>query len=387
MFVDNVELTISSGKGGAGCVSFWTEKFVIKGGPDGGDGGRGGSVFFKVDNNTDTLSALRGRNVIKAENGRPGEGRKCYGRKGKDTTIIVPPGTQVVDMETDEVLLDLITEGEKIKFLEGGKGGLGNLHFKSSTNQRPTYAQPGLPGVTRHVRLEMKMVADVGLVGFPNVGKSTLISTLSNARPQVANYEFTTLTPKLGVVMVGDYDSFMMADIPGIIEGASDGRGLGLEFLKHIERTKTLLFMIDATNYREMKYQYEILKEEVQRYSAELATRSHAVVITKIDALSVDEVNLLTETFLSDFGLKANEELEKYKADMNYLSYGFKREAWDAYPENEPGFVLPISSVAQFNTEALRYALADFAKEVGRKSVESDTVTTKEDSSDADNTL
>ena len=243
MFVDSVELTISSGKGGAGSISFWTEKFVAKGGPDGGDGGRGGSVYFKVDNNTDTLSGFRGRNHIKAENGRPGEGRKCYGRKGQDTIITVPPGTTVIDMETGEELLDLVNEGEVILFIEGGKGGLGNMHFKSSSNQRPTYAQPGLPGITKHVRLEMKLIADVGLVGYPNVGKSTLISTLSNARPEVANYEFTTLTPKLGVVHMGDYESFMMADIPGIIEGASDGRGLGLEFLKHIERTKTLYFL------------------------------------------------------------------------------------------------------------------------------------------------
>lgn len=362
MFVDNVELTISSGKGGAGCVSFWTEKFVIKGGPDGGDGGKGGSVFFKVDNNTDTLSALRGRNTIKAENGRPGEGRKCYGRKGKDALIVVPPGTQVVDDETGEVVLDLLEEGEKVKFLEGGKGGLGNLHFKSSTNQRPTYAQPGLPGVTKHVRLEMKMIADVGLVGFPNVGKSTLISTLSNAKPQVANYEFTTLTPKLGVVMVGEYDSFLMADIPGIIEGASDGRGLGLEFLRHIERTKTLLFLIDATNYREMKYQYEILHEELKRYSSELAGRNHAVAITKIDALSIEETNQLTEQFLSDIGLQSNGVFAKYKADMNYSCYAYEKEEWDSYKKYEPSFVLPISSVGQFNTEALRYALADFAK-------------------------
>ncbi|OQX77839.1 MAG: GTPase ObgE [Epsilonproteobacteria bacterium 4484_65] len=355
MFVDSVELMISSGKGGAGAISFWTEKFVANGGPDGGDGGRGGSVFFKVDNNTDTLSGLRGRHHIKAENGRPGEGRKCYGRKGQDTIITVPPGTTVVDMETGE---------EIVQFLEGGKGGLGNMHFKSSTNQRPTYAQPGLPGVTKEVRLEMKLIADVGLVGYPNVGKSTLIATLSNARPQVANYEFTTLTPKLGVVHIGDYDSFMMADIPGIIEGASDGRGLGLEFLKHIERTKTLLLMIDAANYREMKYQYETLLVELQRYSETLATRKHAIAITKIDALSQDEVNELTKTFLSDIGLRANDTLNQYKADTKYMSYGFKTDFGVALPEKEPLFVLPISSVAHINTEALRYALDGFVKNV-----------------------
>jgi GTP-binding protein len=266
-------------------------------------------------------------------------------------------------METDEVLLDLLEEGEKVKFLDGGKGGLGNMHFKSSTNQRPTYAQPGLPGITKQVRLEMKMIADVGLVGFPNVGKSTLISTLTNARPQVANYEFTTLTPKLGVVQVGEFDSFMMADIPGIIEGASDGRGLGLEFLRHIERTKTLLFLIDASNYREMKYQYEILHEEVKRYSPELAERNHAIVITKIDALPTEEVNQLIEDFLEAIGLKANQTLRKFKVDEKYLSYGQERESWEEHHSGKPGFVLPISSVAQFNTEALRYALAAFAKE------------------------
>ena len=364
MFVDSVELTISSGKGGAGSISFWTEKFVANGGPDGGDGGRGGSVSFKVDNNTDTLSALRGRRAIKAENGRPGEGRKCYGRKGHDTIITVPPGTQVVDMETGEELFDLVTEGEVVLFLEGGKGGLGNMHFKSSSNQRPTYAQPGLPGITKQIKLEMKLIADVGLVGYPNVGKSTLISTLSNARPEVANYEFTTLTPKLGVVLVGEYDSFMMADIPGIIEGASDGRGLGLEFLKHIERTKTLLLLIDAANYREMKYQYETLLVELQRYSETLATRKHAVAITKIDSLSEDEVNVLTKTFLSDIGLEENGTLNKYKANENYISYGFEKDFGDTLPDEKPLFVLPISSVAHLNTEALRYALAEFIKNV-----------------------
>ena len=364
MFVDSVELLISSGKGGAGSISFWTEKFVSQGGPDGGDGGRGGAVFFQVDNNTDTLSALRGRRHIKAENGRQGEGRKCYGRKGKDLIIVVPPGTIVVNMETDEVLMDLVNEGDMIEFLEGGKGGLGNMHFKSSSNQRPTYAQPGLPGITKQVRLEMKLIADVGLVGYPNVGKSTLIATLSNARPQVANYEFTTLTPKLGVVHMGDYDSYMMADIPGIIEGASDGRGLGHEFLKHIERTKTLLLMIDAANYREMKYQYETLLVELQRYSSTLATRKHAIAITKIDALSKEEVNTLTEVFLEDIGLEANDILGKFKANMDYLSYGFKTDFGIDLPQEKPLFVLPISSVAQINTEALRYAIGTFVKDV-----------------------
>ena len=364
MFVDSVELLISSGKGGAGSISFWTEKFVANGGPDGGDGGRGGAIFFNVDNNTDTLSGLRGKRHLRAENGRQGEGRKCYGRKGEDLIITVPPGTTIVDMETGEELLDLVSEGEMLLFLEGGKGGLGNMHFKSSSNQRPTYAQPGLPGITKQIRLEMKLIADVGLVGYPNVGKSTLIATLSNARPQVANYEFTTLTPKLGVVHLGDYESFMMADIPGIIEGASDGRGLGLEFLKHIERTKTLLLMIDASNYREMKYQYETLLIELQRYSSTLAKRKFAVAITKIDALSKDEINTLIQTFLSDIGLEKNTILSKYKTNEDYISYGFEVDFGVKLPEDEPYFVLPISSVAHLNTEALRYAMGEFIKNV-----------------------
>jgi len=358
MFVDNVELTLSSGKGGAGCVSFHTEKFVIKGGPDGGDGGRGGAVWFQVDNNTDTLSHLRGKRHIKAENGRPGEGRKRYGRSGKDTTVVVPPGTQVVDAETGEVLLDLTEPGTKVKFLEGGKGGLGNVHFKSSTNQRPTYAQPGLPGQTRRVRLEMKLIADVGLVGFPNVGKSTLISTLSNARPEIANYEFTTLTPKLGVVHLGEFDSFMMADIPGIIEGASDGRGLGLEFLRHIERTKSLLLMVDATNYREMAYQLRTLKEELERYSPELARRPYAIALTKIDALSDNEIDGKTEELLEALNLEPNEILEaRFDADAKLLSYAAPRESWEDLPDEGPVFILPVSSVSGRNVEPLRFAL------------------------------
>jgi len=367
MFVDSVDLIVSSGKGGAGCVSFWTEKFVAQGGPDGGDGGKGGHIYFVVDNNTDTLSALRGRNHIKAENGQPGEGRKCYGRKGKSVDIVVPPGTQIVDALTDEVLYDLVEEGTRVLFLEGGKGGLGNTHFKHSSNQRPTYAQPGLPGVTKELRLEMKMIADVGLVGYPSVGKSTLISSISNAKPKVASYEFTTLIPNLGVVMVGEFDSFMMADIPGIIEGASDGRGLGLEFLRHIERTKTLLLLVDAANYREMKYQYETLLVELQRYSSELAKRRFAVAITKCDTFPIEEVNELTQKFLDDIGLEPNKTLNRFKANKEYISYGFKEDFGVELPQDEPLFVLPISSISHLNTEALRYSLKNFVVSVSEQ--------------------
>ncbi len=361
MFIDFVELTVSSGKGGAGCVSFWTEKFVVKGGPDGGDGGKGGSVYFRVDNNTDTLSWYRGKRHLKAKNGRPGEGRKRFGKKGEDLELVVPPGTQVIDVETGEVLLDLVDPGERVLFLKGGKGGLGNVHFKSPSNQRPTYAQPGEPGVTKHIRLELKSIADVGLVGFPNVGKSTLISTLSNAKPQVADYEFTTLTPKVGVVKAGEFDAFIMADIPGIIEGASEGRGLGLDFLRHIERTRTLLLMIDASNWREPGYQYDTLRSELARYSEALSRRHFAVALSKIDALDVTEVNARIASMLDHLGLKENDYMQRrFAADTRYLSYGYESDVADMHmPHDAPLFLLPLSSAAHINTEALRFALHD----------------------------
>ncbi len=356
MFVDSVELKLSSGKGGQGCSSFRREKFVPKGGPDGGDGGRGGDVWFVVDKNTDTLSHFKGKTHLKAQNGRPGQPRKCAGKTGESIYIRVPPGTQVVDAQTGEVLLDLTEDGRRVKFLQGGKGGLGNVHFRSSTNQRPTYAQPGKPGEEREVRLELKLIADVGLVGFPNVGKSTLISRISNAHPEVADYEFTTLTPKLGVVTIDEYRSFVMADIPGIIEGASDGRGLGIEFLKHIERTKTLLLMIDAANYREVAHQYEALKQELERYSTELAKRPFAVALTRIDALQEDEVNEKMRQLLASLGLSSNDALSVYGCDERYLSYG-AGEADDK--KSGPLFVMPISSIAGTNMKALVFALSD----------------------------
>ena len=359
MFIDNVVITLSSGKGGAGAVSFRREKHVIQGGPDGGDGGRGGDVYFKVDKNTHTLSHFRGNLHLKAKNGQPGGGRKCYGKSGESLEIIVPPGTQIIDNETDEILLDLLEDGEKIKFLEGGKGGLGNVHFKSSTNQRPTHAQPGITGVTKQVRLELKLIADVGLVGFPNVGKSTLISVLSNAQPEIANYEFTTLTPKLGVVPTDNYSSFVMADIPGIIGGASEGKGLGLEFLRHIERTKFLLFMLDIANYRELFEQYETLQKELQNFSQDLSQRGFAIALSRSDALSTDEVIKKTQTFLNEIGLKSNETEEEFH---------FEKPAYvqnmDEYDIKKPFFVAPISSISNLNLNSMKYALSQVVKKV-----------------------
>jgi GTP-binding protein len=360
MFVDSASLKLSSGKGGAGCVSFRKEKFVIKGGPDGGDGGKGGNVYFEVDNNTDTLSYYKGRHVMKAKNGQPGMGSHKTGKSGEHITLKVPPGTQVFDDETDELLLDLVTNGQTELFLEGGKGGLGNSHFKNSRNQTPSYAQPGLVGEERYVRLELKLIADVGLVGYPNVGKSTLISTISNAKPQVANYEFTTLTPKLGVVDVNEYSSFVAADIPGIIDGAAEGRGLGLEFLKHIERTKTLLYMIDVANYREMLDQYKVLQEEVKKFSSELAGRKFAIALTKIDSVLPEELPEKISNFIDAIGLNKCQE-NRFGFDKE-LEYFVQDLTYEKYDEAKPYFVLPISSAVHTNINSIKYALYDLVE-------------------------
>ena len=350
MFIDKVNLTVSSGKGGAGCVSFRQEKFVLKGGPDGGDGGRGGDVYFVVDKNSHTLSSFRGQKQLKAKGGVPGQGSRMTGKKGESLYIKVPPGTQVVDNRTEELLYDLLEDGEQVLFVEGGKGGLGNWHFKSSTTQKPRYAQPGLPGVDREIRLEIKMIADVGLVGFPNVGKSTLIATISNARPEVANYEFTTLTPKLGVVEVDSANSFVMADIPGIIEGASDGRGLGLEFLKHIERTEFLLYMIDLANYRDLHTQFTTLRAELKKYSQTLGGQAYAIALTRVDAVYDENIEKTILDFIESLGFKQSEK--RFDASDDYPFYFAEEEDIE-----KPKFILPISAVSRINVRSLVYAL------------------------------
>jgi GTP-binding protein len=357
MFTDSVELTVSSGKGGQGCVAFRREKFVLNGGPNGGDGGKGGDIWFRCDNNTHTLSHFQRKMHIKADNGRPGEGSNCTGKSGAKKVIIVPPGTQIVDAESGEVLLDMVKDGEEVKFLEGGKGGLGNTHFKSPTNQRPTYAQPGEKGETRKIKLDLKLIADVGLVGFPNVGKSTLISTLSNARPEIANYEFTTLTPKLGQVNIGDYESFVMADIPGIIGGAHEGKGLGIKFLRHIERTKTLLFMIDLASYRDLKEQIEVLKDEVASFSEKLGTSKYAIALTRADIVPPEDITELVAGFIELMGLEQSSHSEfDFDSELPY----FIQESVDetlGYEREKPYFIAPISSATHKNIEALKYAL------------------------------
>ena len=357
MFTDSVELTVSSGKGGQGCVAFRREKFVLNGGPNGGDGGKGGDIYFKCDNNTHTLSHFQRKMHIKADGGKPGEGSLCTGKSGAKTVIIVPPGTQIVDMDTGDVLFDMTTNGQEEKFLQGGKGGLGNTHFKSPTNQRPTYAQPGEKGETRAIKLDLKLIADVGLVGFPNVGKSTLISTVSNARPEIANYEFTTLTPKLGQVNIGDYESFVMADIPGIIGGAHEGKGLGIQFLRHIERTKILLYMVDLGNYRELKEQIEVLKDEIASFSDILGTSKFAIALTRVDIIPPDEINELVTGFLDLLGLKTSQHNEfNFDATMPFYIQDSADEEL-GYDRTVPYLVAPISSATRKNIDALTYSL------------------------------
>ncbi|KEA46061.1 GTPase CgtA [Campylobacter mucosalis] len=344
MFIDSASFRVSSGHGGAGAVSFRREKHVILGGPDGGDGGDGGDVYFIVDNNSHTLAAYKGKRSLSAKNGEAGQGSRMNGKKGESLELIVPPGTAVYDADTNELLCDLTEQGQRVLFLKGGKGGLGNIHFKNSVNQAPEYAQKGLPEEVKNVRLELKLIADVGLVGFPNVGKSTLISVVSNAKPQIANYEFTTLTPKLGQVAVDEYNGFVMADIPGIIEGASDGRGLGIKFLKHIERTKILLYMIDLANYRDLKEQFNTLRAEVKKFSPELFSRDYAVALTRIDAC--DDVSKIAD-FIAHLGLKG---------DISY-----KQDIYE-FDANKPYFVMPISSLSGENINELKFSLLELLK-------------------------
>lgn len=281
-FVDEMLIGVASGHGGAGAVSFRREKYVPKGGPDGGDGGRGGDVIFKVQANLKTLTHLRPNKIYKAQNGLPGEGRKRHGRDGNDMIIAVPPGTLVKDSESGEVLMDLVGEEEEHKFLIGGQGGQGNSHFATSRNQTPRFAQPGMPGEERMIKLELSLIADIGFVGYPNAGKSSLLGVLTSAHPKVGAYPFTTKIPNLGVLRAYDRD-IILADIPGIIEGASEGAGLGYRFLKHISRTAALLFLIDLSDYQDPVGVFENLKQELKAYEPGLLDRPHYILATKMD--------------------------------------------------------------------------------------------------------
>ncbi len=283
-FVDYVKIYVASGKGGKGSSHLHREKFIEKGGPDGGDGGRGGHVIIKGSKNLWTLFHLKFLRHVKSGHGGDGGSSRSTGHDGEDKFIEVPLGTVVKDKETGEILFE-ITDDEETKILaRGGKGGLGNWNFRSSTNQTPRYAQPGIPGEEVDVILELKVLADVGLVGFPNAGKSTLLSVLTSAKPKIADYAFTTLKPNLGIVAYRDFQSFVIADIPGIIEGAAEGKGLGHYFLRHIERNSTLLFLVPA-DASDIKKEYEILLDELRRYNPEMLDKDRLIVVSKCDML------------------------------------------------------------------------------------------------------
>ncbi len=325
-FLDRVDLKVSSGDGGKGIVAWRKEKFVPKGGPSGGDGGDGGSVFVEADENLYTLMDLSHNKNVFADDGEPGGRREQTGASGEDVVIRVPPGTVVKETHTDRVVGEVVESGERIVVAEGGEGGRGNAFFKSSTNQTPREAEPGEPGEERHLTFELKLMADVGLVGFPNAGKSTLVSSVSAAEPETADYPFTTVTPQLGMVYVSEYETFVMADIPGIIEGAHEGKGLGLQFLRHIERTSVLLFVLPITS-SDLGAEYEDLLHELEAHEADLLDKPRVVALSKVDVLAPDERALLPDVVADEF------------------------------PDDVS--VLPISAVADIVLDSLKYTLND----------------------------
>ncbi|MDE6460667.1 MAG: GTPase ObgE [Paramuribaculum sp.] len=294
-FIDYVKILCRSGKGGAGSRHYHRAKYVPKGGPDGGDGGRGGHIILRGNSHMWTLLPLKYRRHIFAENGQSGSENRSSGKDGEDVIIDVPCGTVVFDAETGDYLCEVTDDGEEVKLLRGGRGGLGNWHFKSPTNRTPRYAQPGEPAIEKAVVLELKLLADVGLVGFPNAGKSTLLSALSAARPKIADYPFTTMEPQLGIVEYRDRQSFVMADIPGIIEGASEGKGLGLRFLRHIERNAVLLFMVPA-DADDIAEQYKILLDELIRFNPQLEDKQRILAVSKSDMLDDELKEELAKT-------------------------------------------------------------------------------------------
>lgn len=300
MLIDYVEIEISAGNGGHGCLSFRKEKFAPKGGPNGGDGGKGGDVIAVADPELRTLLDYRYRRHVKAENGQPGTGSLKTGRSGDDVELRVPPGTLIKNQDTGELLSDLDQPGQRLVLARGGMGGHGNAYFKSPTNQAPRKTQPGRPGEQFKLALELKLLADVGLVGQPNAGKSTILATFSAARPKIADYPFTTLEPHLGIVRLREFKSCVMADIPGLIEGASQGKGLGHQFLKHIQRTRLLVYVIDV-NDDDIAGTRRILETELEAFDATLVRHPSLTVITKIDTCSESDLQVISEKLPSDY--------------------------------------------------------------------------------------
>ncbi len=334
MFCDNAKILIKSGKGGDGHVSFRRELYVPAGGPDGGDGGRGGDIIFQVDDGLNTLTDFRHVRKYVASNGKEGGKRRCHGADGEDLVIKVPEGTVIKDFETGKVIADMSGKNRREVILKGGKGGLGNMHFATSTMQAPKYAQPGQPAIELWVQLELKVIADVGLVGFPNVGKSTLLSRVSNARPKIANYHFTTLDPHLGVVDLDGEAGFVMADIPGLIEGAAKGVGLGHEFLRHVERTRVLIHVVDAasTEGRDPVEDIRAINRELKAYDPALAEKKQVIAANKVDVIDWD----------------GEDPVEKLKAEF----------------EPEGIRVFPISAVSGQGVKELLYSVKELLNSI-----------------------
>ena len=343
-FIDEVDIHVISGRGGKGRVSFRREKFIPRGGPDGGSGGKGGDVYLEASDRVNTLVHFRGQKVFQAESGHSGMGAQCDGPFGQDITLQVPIGTVVTNLLSQEKIADLTISGQKILLAKGGRGGLGNMYYKTSTNRAPDYAGPGEECEEFHIRLELKLLADIALIGQPNAGKSTLISVLSAARPKIADYPFTTLVPNLGVVSVGDH-SFVVADIPGLIEGAGQGKGLGVKFLKHIQRSRLLIHLIDCAMFidpYEAIEAYASIRTELEYFSEDLAQKEEIVCITKTDAMTEEEEQLFVQTLEDNLQKKvlaissvSGKNIEKLKQIMSKTLIMFNQTSSQTLPNEE----------------------------------------------------
>ncbi len=350
-FIDQVEVLVRSGKGGDGAMSMRREALVEFGGPDGGDGGRGGDVVFKASEHINSLLSLYYDPKCFAQDGGPGQCQKMYGKRGKDLVVPVPLGTEVYDADTDLLVADITEPGQSVIVAKGGAGGFGNVHFKSSVNQAPTEHTPGGPAEEKRLRLELKTIADAGLLGFPNAGKSSLLSALSSATPKIASYPFTTLNPVVGTIIYDDYANVRMADVPGIIEGAAKGVGLGLAFLKHLERSKVLVYVIDmaGTDNREPWTDYEILKKEIDEYSTELAERPHLVVANKMDTDAAQE-NL--PRFVKETGIRPIEVSCASLTSGGDAASPLPDNGLDLFKEELRKLVKPVSKFHHTHAEA-----------------------------------
>lgn len=360
-FIDQVEVQVRSGRGGDGAMSMRREALVEFGGPDGGDGGRGGDVIFKASEHINSLLSLYYEPRCFAQDGAPGQGQKMYGKRGKDLIVPVPLGTEVYDVETDQLIADITEPGQSVVVAKGGAGGFGNVHFKSSVNQAPTEHTPGGEPEEKRLRLELKTIADAGLLGFPNAGKSSLLSVLSAATPKIASYPFTTLNPVVGTIIYDDWAKIRMADVPGIIEGAAKGVGLGLAFLKHLERSKVLVYVIDmaGTDAREPWTDYKVLKKEIDEYSAELAARPALVVANKMDAEVSKEnlVRFVKETGITPIAIscESREGLDAFKAALRDIVQP-KTKFHHTHAETPDLKDMPDTTGDEIPAEALKFA-------------------------------